>query len=649
MTDYIEKINSNTIGGRNFDSTWNDGATISSSFTLTGASATTTFDLSSILPRDDYIYECIFEGVVETATGSGSRADMELSAGSTTGVEFTVAHVITRTSGNEWGSGIATLQINPEDRAVTVSSGSSTGTVTYGLYLKRIKRIGKNPYTALDCVEKISIPSQSDISIGGNIIAGAPTALNSLTTGTTGSIITLYSGSLTANSLHEADVSSYLPDDGCPYEVKVTLMGQTDSTSGHWIALRAGTENMTTLNINQQVAGVTNRSGASKKTGGNAIVPVGTDRKIVFGNTGGNTASNCAFVMTAYRRLGTNTLNGTYIEDISVPSSSQLPCAFNYGGVTISDGVASGFSSTKYLELTRNAYTNSEYVICFTTPSSFSGTQNIFSIEDFLDIYLTSGGGIQSWNKGAETGNTIISSVSTNTNYWVKVQISGNDGASSRTYSYSNTNGISWTSAGTFTDTGATLNTGFLPTIGNHSRPTLRSSRAFNGSINLKNCYIKVDNNVVWRGMDYKKLIPFGGTIESSPIVLSVVQVFSSTLTATGSSTFDVTGYLPDNLYDYEVFFNGYSETGKKSGAACEWYISASGQGKSMGGCVTSRNARGVINSRNGSLYIPKSSISIKKDETLFTLRRQTADIGSTTTQTCTMYLIGYRRLGTNE
>lgn len=85
------------------------------------------------------------------------------------------------------------------------------------------------------------------------------------------------------------------------------------------------------------------------------------------------------------------------------------------------NGVVSGFSSSSYITLPSNLFTMPmEMYVKFTTGDNISTMQNLFHKNDFMEVFVT-GNTLKMWS--SQTGEVVITSVSPNTTYWLKVII----------------------------------------------------------------------------------------------------------------------------------------------------------------------------------------------------------------------------------
>ena len=325
MTDYISNINNNTIGGKNFDnSTWtypqvNNTSAIVTNLSLTGSNQTRTYNISGFFPNDDCDYECTFEGNITTGSTSGNSASYWIyPTSSANGTFYRMGRTITRTSSTVVSGGQVTVIIKGNTRKVTLSSGdSTTGTATYSLYLKGIKRLGKNSVGDADYIENIKIPSGT-IPVGGKQIGGRP-VISGFTRDFVGA------GTLAVNEIKQYSLANILPNDGCNYEVKVSSRARTGTASGNNINIKIG-NNTSSASAPPVCYRTQTRTSNYEHAGGNAIVFINSDRRITIANNGNATASNVGLYLESYRRLGTNSGTG-FLEQIKTPNGT-----FPFGG-----------------------------------------------------------------------------------------------------------------------------------------------------------------------------------------------------------------------------------------------------------------------------------------------------------------------------
>ena len=171
--------------------------------------------------------------------------------------------------------------------------------------------------------------------------------------------------------------------------------------------------------------------------------------------------------------------------------------------------------------------------------------------------------------------------------------------------------------------------------LGNHSSHSLLE-RFFAGSINLNECYIKVNGSLIWSGMGYQNHYQYGGYNFDGQWITKSATVYSATsIAASTTVSVDLTSYLPNDGYQHEVLFHGYTWTSKTSGNAASLLLNGV-----IANCfLCRRNTRTSNNFGDAaSLIIPISTartMSIKNTDS--------AASGSTY-----LYAVAYRRIGTN-
>ena len=169
------------------------------------------------------------------------------------------------------------------------------------------------------------------------------------------------------------------------------------------------------------------------------------------------------------------------------------------GNVSNNNGVFSNFNSNNYLFIP-NAKTvdNSEYVFKFTTGSDVTTLQAIAHTENFFSIEINEGRLFTYIG-----GNVIlISSIQTNTTYWIKSNFSMQDPDIFVRAFYTSTDGVNYTLVYNTSSSYPTmnLNNSYQFVLGDSARSHVTP---FLGSIDIKECYIKQNNTYLWNGADY--------------------------------------------------------------------------------------------------------------------------------------------------
>ena len=171
------------------------------------------------------------------------------------------------------------------------------------------------------------------------------------------------------------------------------------------------------------------------------------------------------------------------------------------GSLIVNDCVISGFTSTSFASVlsTTASNNNSEYVFCFTTGDDITGDRIIAHAQPIVDLSIYNGY-ISFYNYGDSTHSSIVQATA-NTKYWVKETING----TSKSYSYS-TDGETWSSPVTATDSATTSAPTYGFRLGQNSNSTYATdASAFNGTIDLSECYGNIDGQLVWIGANEVK------------------------------------------------------------------------------------------------------------------------------------------------
>ena len=635
MTDYIESINGESIASSAFDGNKVDYLVpIFENITFT-ADQYRTYSLANIIPNDGFDYDVEFEGFVTTGTTSGNAAGMTLYGGTTTSDVTNICRMrccrcVTRASSNQLAAGTVNVIIRGKDRNITVRNMDASGTSgNCSLYVKRhVRRVGFNQRSSnTNYISKISRGSNSEAIIGGKVLDGPWVR----------SLVTLASEiTLNSNAVNSYSLSSYLPDDGFDYDVLAVLTGRTGTTSGNSITLRIGTES--TATNNSAVARQVTRTKSNMICGGQRRVRIGANRMIYIANTGGAAASTVNFSLKGYRRLGTN--NATKETNICIYSDNLIPCGIVHGTPTVNNGVMSNFSGNNYMDIPiRRNFNNAEYVIKFKSPSALpaeSTNMPILTCNKILSVEMNGSLDVLSWNWTLGEA-TVLFTAALDTTYWVKIVL--NNGVKTIYYS---TNGETYTQGATIS--GDIDDSSEFPVrIGAHSDSGLLYdvSRAFSGSIDLNECYIKVNGIKIWQGMDYLRYLPIGGDVADGPWVIADRSVYSGVTFTKGSHSYEVSNYLPEDGCPYEVLVQHYGRTGSTSGNGCTLWVENTTDifGNPPLSYIITRSSSNVMDSSSALLICTQNSgkITLNVNNT-----------NSTTTGSCGLTLVAYRRIGNN-
>ena len=132
-----------------------------------------------------------------------------------------------------------------------------------------------------------------------------------------------------------------------------------------------------------------------------------------------------------------------------------------------------------------------------------------------------------------------------------------------------------------------------------------------------------------------------GGTQADGQWVRKDVTVFSSTTwNSTGTKSYSVTNYLPDNNYVYEVIVCSYATTGATAGDSVSWWaMNQDSKCPQVMGYSRTRTASNTFSSGQGVLPVRQVNGTL-------TLKMNVTGVGSSGTGNNGLYLRGYRRLG---
>ena len=251
-----------------------------------------------------------------------------------------------------------------------------------------------------------------------------------------------------------------------------------------------------------------------------------------------------------------------YISNIAVKTDTLKPQGIIKGNLTVANGVLSGFSSSAYFEVSGGRQDNSELVVKFTTPSTApSKNEDIVHSEFWESIELGTDGRVYAYIWGTSSGVTLIASVVYSQTYYVKSVHSGQQ----RTY-YTSTDGETWTQVASFTNRGIDVSKQIPLRLGNGSIST-QLSHFFTGTIDLNESYMSVNGSQFWKGMDYYDFQQVGGKSFDGGWIASVKNLATDvSLGAQGTHTYDLSNYLPNDGYGYEVLLECTAITGTTSG-----------------------------------------------------------------------------------
>lgn len=288
---YISNINVKgdtiPVGGDTFDSGWvRKSYSLCSALSL-GANGSKSYDISSYIPNDGNTYELMVTGWGSTGATSGNSARFKI----TTNTDYYIAGArATSDASVAYGAGCIVI-IDGTTRTVTLNNTGS-GTTSCTCHLRGYRKLGSNNDNK-QYLSQIST-TNSSVQIGGKNFDGqwinkTYQAYNwtSLTSGTT----------------YSSDLSSYLPNDGCAYEVMAYSWVNTGTTSGHGAEIYLSTD----LTYLMMFCRCLTRTTSSNSTSGvGRFVVSGNSRTLNILNGIGQTSGSGRVWLYAYRRLGTN-------------------------------------------------------------------------------------------------------------------------------------------------------------------------------------------------------------------------------------------------------------------------------------------------------------------------------------------------------
>ena len=139
------------------------------------------------------------------------------------------------------------------------------------------------------------------------------------------------------------------------------------------------------------------------------------------------------------------------------------------------------------------------------------------------------------------------------------------------------------------------------------------------------------------KGINHK----IGGTQADGQWVRKEVTVFSgTTFSSTGTPSYTVSNYLPDNVYTYEVIVCSYATTGATAGDTVAWWaMNQDSKCPQVMGYSRTRTASNTFSSGQGVLPVRQVNGTL-------TLKMYVTGVGASGTGNNGLYLKGYRRLG---
>lgn len=130
-----------------------------------------------------------------------------------------------------------------------------------------------------------------------------------------------------------------------------------------------------------------------------------------------------------------------------------------------------------------------------------------------------------------------------------------------------------------------------------------------------------------------------GGTQADGQWVEKRVTIFSGqNWSATGTQTYTISGYLPDDVYTYEILVCCYATTGTTSGNTCTWWVrDVDNHFDGVMGYCRTRTSSNVAS--GNSCILP-----VKQVNGVLTFKINVTNTGALGGQG--LYVTAYRRLG---
>lgn len=134
-----------------------------------------------------------------------------------------------------------------------------------------------------------------------------------------------------------------------------------------------------------------------------------------------------------------------------------------------------------------------------------------------------------------------------------------------------------------------------------------------------------------------------GGDNFDGQWVAKTTDIFApGTIAQEKSLTIDISSYLPDNKYNYEVLFDCYMNTSTTKNNFVSLFVC---EGSSASGSIGARLGRVVTRTTTNESTGCNCILPIKKDDQYIILQNE--GTAGTSGQTC-LRARGYRRIGTN-
>ena len=154
--------------------------------------------------------------------------------------------------------------------------------------------------------------------VGGNILDGQWVAKNQ----------NVFTGNPTADQTMVYSLSSYLPNDGCDYELMVRGYAYTGTSSGNAIQLKVNSGSTADHSCSSLIVRQRTSTSSFRESASFSVIPIkNSDRNIAIlfaGNYASSNASNIS--LKGYRRVGTNSgsTDSNFVSNIVLPSSQSI-------------------------------------------------------------------------------------------------------------------------------------------------------------------------------------------------------------------------------------------------------------------------------------------------------------------------------------
>ena len=414
---------------------------------------------------------------------------------------------------------------------------------------------------------------------------------------------------ISAGGTKTISLSSYLPNNNYDYYVQIHVELTTGTTAGD--------------TIDGQVFSGSNATGFSCRAGRQLTrtsnteisaqtveIPISaSDKAITIKNVDGNGTGTYIVSAHAYRRIGTNGKQNNYIQKIQIPKNETLVVGGDIldGGVvqstrTLLSGGSIAGGTTKTISLSSYLPSDGYDYECYFNLTAHSPATSGTAIS----MRLNSG-------SSADTSSPIIGRVISRSE--ASRVCAGNYNCVIKS-----------------TDRNITIYNS-----GGHT--------AYNISLYLRG-YRRIGKNQLG-SQDYISNIndiSIGGAIADGQWVYKFYTIFRAhkfpAITSNTTYEYTVSNYLPTSGV-YQVLFQTYSRTGVTSGNPCTWWVRGNNRNMpQVASYINTRTASNQCDAKSGILFCNQNS---KGDFTVF------VDVTSKPLSgNCGLYLVGYRKIGSN-